>query len=165
MHILLTGGTGLIGRQLCRHWLAQGHRLSVWSRRPEQVAQLCGAQVKGVALLEELGEEPIDAVINLAGAPIADRPWTRKRKANELLEEFGLTDAAKRPLKNFSGGMRRRLDLAASLISQPPLIFLDEPTTGLDPRTRSLRLTIEKFSGPTSSGTCSSITGGGRYSG
>lgn len=60
-----------------------------------------------------------------------------KRKANELLEEFGLTEAAKRPLKNFSGGMRRRLDLAASLIAQPPLIFLDEPTTGLDPRTRS----------------------------
>ncbi|KQP01667.1 ATP-binding cassette domain-containing protein [Leifsonia sp. Leaf264] len=59
-----------------------------------------------------------------------------RRKSTELLEEFGLTDAAKRPLKNFSGGMRRRLDLAASLISQPPLIFLDEPTTGLDPRTR-----------------------------
>ncbi|MFF2481414.1 ATP-binding cassette domain-containing protein [Paenibacillus sp. NPDC058071] len=58
-------------------------------------------------------------------------------KAAELLEEFGLTEAAKRPLKNFSGGMRRRLDLAASLIAQPPLIFLDEPTTGLDPRTRS----------------------------
>lgn len=60
-----------------------------------------------------------------------------KRKADELLEEFGLTEAAKRPLKNFSGGMRRRLDLAASLIAQPPLIFLDEPTTGLDPRTRN----------------------------
>ena len=60
-----------------------------------------------------------------------------KRKAAELLEEFGLTEAAKRPLKHFSGGMRRRLDLAASLIAQPPLIFLDEPTTGLDPRTRN----------------------------
>lgn len=60
-----------------------------------------------------------------------------KRKAMDLLEEFGLTEAAKRPLKNFSGGMRRRLDLAASLIAQPPLIFLDEPTTGLDPRTRN----------------------------
>lgn len=60
-----------------------------------------------------------------------------KRKAADLLEEFGLTEAAKRPLKNFSGGMRRRLDLAASLIAQPPLIFLDEPTTGLDPRTRN----------------------------
>ncbi|WP_433943794.1 ATP-binding cassette domain-containing protein [Paenibacillus sp. SN-8-1] len=60
-----------------------------------------------------------------------------RRKASDLLEEFGLTEAASRPLKNFSGGMRRRLDLAASLIAQPPLIFLDEPTTGLDPRTRS----------------------------
>jgi ABC-2 type transport system ATP-binding protein len=60
-----------------------------------------------------------------------------KAKSAALLEEFGLTDAAKRPLKQFSGGMRRRLDLAASLISQPPLIFLDEPTTGLDPRTRA----------------------------
>ncbi|MUT65757.1 ATP-binding cassette domain-containing protein [Paenibacillus sp. NEAU-GSW1] len=60
-----------------------------------------------------------------------------KKKAADLLEEFGLSEAAKKPLKNFSGGMRRRLDLAASLIAQPPLIFLDEPTTGLDPRTRS----------------------------
>lgn len=60
-----------------------------------------------------------------------------RRKSSDLLEEFGLTEAAKRPLKHFSGGMRRRLDLAASLIAQPPLIFLDEPTTGLDPRTRS----------------------------
>jgi ABC-2 type transport system ATP-binding protein len=60
-----------------------------------------------------------------------------KRKADELLEEFGLSDVASRALSKFSGGMRRRLDLAVSLISQPPLIFLDEPTTGLDPRTRT----------------------------
>jgi ABC-2 type transport system ATP-binding protein len=60
-----------------------------------------------------------------------------RTKSAELLERFGLTEAAKRPLKGFSGGMRRRLDLAASLIAQPPLIFLDEPTTGLDPRTRA----------------------------
>jgi ABC-2 type transport system ATP-binding protein len=59
-----------------------------------------------------------------------------RRKTTELLEEFGLSEAATRPLAKFSGGMRRRLDLAASLISKPPLIFLDEPTTGLDPRTR-----------------------------
>jgi ABC-2 type transport system ATP-binding protein len=59
-----------------------------------------------------------------------------RSKATALLEEFALTDAARKPLKAFSGGMRRRLDLAASLIAQPPLIFLDEPTTGLDPRTR-----------------------------
>jgi len=60
-----------------------------------------------------------------------------RRRAGELLEEFGLADAAKRPAGKFSGGMRRRLDLAASLITTPPLIFLDEPTTGLDPRTRA----------------------------
>lgn len=60
-----------------------------------------------------------------------------KNKAAELLFEFGLEAAADRTLKHFSGGMRRRLDLAASLISRPPLLFLDEPTTGLDPRTRA----------------------------
>ena len=80
MHILLTGGTGLIGRALCRHWLQQGHQLTVWSRRPEQVGALCGAAVRGIGQLDELGEEPLDAVVNLAGAPIADRPWTSKRK-------------------------------------------------------------------------------------
>jgi len=58
------------------------------------------------------------------------------KRAAELLEEFGLADAAKRTLEKYSGGMRRRLDLASSLIVQAPLIFLDEPTTGLDPRTR-----------------------------
>jgi ABC-2 type transport system ATP-binding protein len=58
------------------------------------------------------------------------------KRAVELLEEFGLQDAANRTLDKYSGGMRRRLDLASSLILQAPLIFLDEPTTGLDPRTR-----------------------------
>jgi ABC-2 type transport system ATP-binding protein len=52
------------------------------------------------------------------------------------LESFTLADAADRTLRNFSGGMRRRLDLAVSMITRPPLVFLDEPTTGLDPRTR-----------------------------
>ncbi|MFT9056644.1 MAG: ATP-binding cassette domain-containing protein [Ethanoligenens sp.] len=60
-----------------------------------------------------------------------------KHKAEELLEEFSLSEAANRKISKFSGGMRRRLDLAASLLSSPPLIFLDEPTTGLDPRTRT----------------------------
>jgi ABC-2 type transport system ATP-binding protein len=57
-------------------------------------------------------------------------------RTNELIKQFDLSDAAKRPVKTFSGGMRRRLDLAMSLIASPPIIFLDEPTTGLDPKSR-----------------------------
>lgn len=60
-----------------------------------------------------------------------------QQRTTELLSEFSLEHSADKALKNFSGGMRRRLDLAVSLISRPPLIFLDEPTTGLDPRTRT----------------------------
>ena len=59
-----------------------------------------------------------------------------KARAHELLENFGLTDAANRTTKTYSGGMRRRLDLAAALVANPPLLFLDEPTTGLDPQSR-----------------------------
>jgi len=59
-----------------------------------------------------------------------------KRRGHELLERFELLDAAKRPTKTYSGGMRRRLDLAAALVAKPPVLFLDEPTTGLDPRSR-----------------------------
>lgn len=59
-----------------------------------------------------------------------------KARAQELLKDFDLVDAANRPAKTYSGGMRRRLDLAVSLIATPPIIFLDEPTTGLDPRSR-----------------------------
>ena len=59
-----------------------------------------------------------------------------KERAKELLEDFDLVEAADRPTKTYSGGMRRRLDLAVSLIATPPVIFLDEPTTGLDPRSR-----------------------------
>ncbi|MFM8694847.1 MAG: ATP-binding cassette domain-containing protein, partial [Actinomycetota bacterium] len=63
-------------------------------------------------------------------------PSASKKRAGELLEQFSLTEAAKRPIKTYSGGMRRRLDLAASLIVKPKILFLDEPTTGLDPRGR-----------------------------
>jgi ABC-2 type transport system ATP-binding protein len=59
-----------------------------------------------------------------------------RTRADELLDRFELTDAAKRPAKTYSGGMRRRLDLAAALVYRPPVLFLDEPTTGLDPRSR-----------------------------
>jgi ABC-2 type transport system ATP-binding protein len=63
-------------------------------------------------------------------------PRDAKRRAEELLERFDLTDAAGRIAKTYSGGMRRRLDLAAGLVLAPPVLFLDEPTTGLDPRSR-----------------------------
>lgn len=63
-------------------------------------------------------------------------PDSSKARAQELLQEFDLVKAADRTVKTFSGGMRRRLDLAVSLIAEPPIIFLDEPTTGLDPRSR-----------------------------
>ena len=67
-----------------------------------------------------------------------------KQRAAELLARFSLTEAAKRPARGYSGGMRRRLDLAAALVARPPVLFLDEPTTGLDPRSRlSLWETIE----------------------
>ncbi|NDE53387.1 MAG: ATP-binding cassette domain-containing protein [Actinobacteria bacterium] len=63
-------------------------------------------------------------------------PSAAKKRAEELLEQFSLTEAARRPIRTYSGGMRRRLDLAASLIVRPKILFLDEPTTGLDPRGR-----------------------------
>ncbi len=59
-----------------------------------------------------------------------------KRRTDELLERFSLSDAANRPIRTYSGGMRRRLDLAAAIVVHPQVLFLDEPTTGLDPRTR-----------------------------
>lgn len=80
MRILLTGGTGLIGRALCAHWHTQGHELIVWSRHPQDVPALCSG-ARGIATLQELPEdEPLDAVVNLAGAPIADKPWTAARR-------------------------------------------------------------------------------------
>lgn len=81
MRILITGGTGLIGRHLCRGLLAQGHQLTVLSRRPETVAIKCGAPVQAMATLDEwLPERTFDAVINLAGEPIVDAYWSAERK-------------------------------------------------------------------------------------
>lgn len=110
MRILLTGGTGLIGRTLCRHWLEQGHELLVWSRRPEQVPRLCGAAVRGVARLEELGDIELHAVINLAGAPIAERHWTRARKALLWESRINLTER----LVDWLAGLTRRPQLMIS---------------------------------------------------
>ncbi|MEN0103148.1 MAG: ATP-binding cassette domain-containing protein [Curtobacterium sp.] len=103
-------------------------------REPQEVRRLIGVTGQYASVDETLSAtENLVVFSRLLGLSRAES----KRKSAELLERFGLTEAAKRPLKNFSGGMRRRLDLAASLIAQPPLIFLDEPTTGLDPRTRA----------------------------
>lgn len=103
-------------------------------KEPQIVRQLIGVTGQYASVDESLSAtENLIIFSRLLGLGRAEA----RRKAAELLEEFGLTEAAKRPLKQFSGGMRRRLDLAASLIAQPPLIFLDEPTTGLDPRTRA----------------------------
>lgn len=92
MHILLTGGTGLIGSHLCRQWSSQGHSVTVWSRNPEQVPQRCGDQVRGIKTLEAMNGEAVDAVVNLAGAPIAQRPWTRRRRALLWNSRIGLTE-------------------------------------------------------------------------
>jgi ABC-2 type transport system ATP-binding protein len=98
------------------------------------VRQLIGVTGQFASVDETLsGTENLMIFSRLLGLSAKDA----RKKSADLLEEFDLTEAAKRPLAKFSGGMRRRLDLAASLIAQPPLIFLDEPTTGLDPRTRN----------------------------
>ncbi|WP_019910262.1 daunorubicin resistance protein DrrA family ABC transporter ATP-binding protein [Paenibacillus sp. HW567] len=103
-------------------------------KEPQIVRQLIGVTGQYASVDESLSAtENLVIFSRLLGLGRAEA----YRKAADLLEEFGLSEAAKRPLKKFSGGMRRRLDLAASLIAQPPLIFLDEPTTGLDPRTRN----------------------------
>jgi uncharacterized protein (TIGR01777 family) len=92
MHILLTGGPGLIGRALCRRWLGEGHQLTVLSRRPQSVASLCGRSVRGISQFSDYGDEPLDAIVNLAGEPIADRPWSNKRKAQLWGSRITLTE-------------------------------------------------------------------------
>ena len=86
------------------------------------------------ATLDELltGRQNLALVGRLS--QMSARPTTQR--SAELLERFELTDAADRMVKTYSGGMRRRLDLAASVMSRPPVLFLDEPTTGLDPMSR-----------------------------
>jgi ABC-2 type transport system ATP-binding protein len=102
-------------------------------REPHVVRQLVGVTGQYASVDENLtATENLMLFARLQGMP----RQTARRTAASLLEQFDLTDAANKPISAFSGGMRRRLDLAASLISRPPLIFLDEPTTGLDPRTR-----------------------------
>ena len=75
-------------------------------------------------------------------------PAEARRRADELLERFDLADAADRPARTYSGGMRRRLDLASSLVTRPRVLFLDEPTTGLDPRSRNEIWAVVRRTGP-----------------
>jgi daunorubicin resistance ABC transporter ATP-binding subunit len=100
---------------------------------PELVRTKIGLAGQYAAVDENLtGRENLRIVGRLAHMSRA----AAKVRADDLLERFGLTDAASRPVKTYSGGMRRRLDLAAALVHRPPVLFLDEPTTGLDPASR-----------------------------
>jgi ABC-2 type transport system ATP-binding protein len=109
-----------------------GHDVGREARRVREVIGLTGQYA---ALDEYLtGRANLVMIGRLSRLPAREA----RRRADELLERFGLTQAADRAVKTYSGGMRRRLDLAASLIGRPRVLFLDEPTTGLDPHARSL---------------------------
>ena len=103
-------------------------------REPDTVRRSMGLTGQ-VATVDELltGRENIRMIGSLYGIRRKDLT----RLGNQLLEQFSIADAADRVVKSYSGGMRRRLDLAVSLLASPPVLFLDEPTTGLDPRSRS----------------------------
>ncbi|MFJ2934932.1 ATP-binding cassette domain-containing protein [Streptomyces sp. NPDC087219] len=107
-----------------------GHDVRTEAR---EVRRRIGLLGQHAALDEELGGRQNLEMFGRLHHLGARRAGTR---ADELLERFGLTDTGRKPVKQFSGGMRRRLDLAASLITEPEVLFLDEPTTGLDPRGR-----------------------------
>jgi ABC-2 type transport system ATP-binding protein len=102
-------------------------------REPAAVRRVIGLSGQSAAIQEELtGKENLEIIGRLYHLS-----WPRARaRAAELLAQFDLVDAADRQAKTYSGGMQRRLDLAASLVGQPKVLFLDEPTTGLDPRSR-----------------------------
>ena len=102
-------------------------------QRPQEVRRLIGLTGQNAAVDEYLtGRENLVMVGRLYHLD----PGYVAARSQELLERFQLIDAADRPAKTYSGGMRRRLDLASSLLATPPILFLDEPTTGLDPRSR-----------------------------
>lgn len=100
---------------------------------PDQVRSSIGLTGQFAAVDEYLtGFENLEMMGRLYRLSSTDA----KQRSDELLEQFDLVEAAKRPVRTYSGGMKRRIDLAMSLIANPPIVFLDEPTTGLDPRSR-----------------------------
>ena len=102
-------------------------------RAPAAVRSVIGLAGQATALVEELtGRENLELIGRLHHLP---KPQARER-ADKLLAQFDLVEAADRTTKTYSGGMQRRLDLAGSLVAEPQVLFLDEPTTGLDPRSR-----------------------------
>jgi ABC-2 type transport system ATP-binding protein len=104
------------------------------ARDPSGVRSRIGLSGQYAAVDEYLtGFENLDMIGRLYGL----RGRAARARAHDLLDRFALADAADRPVKTYSGGMRRRLDLAGALVAAPPVLFLDEPTTGLDPRSRT----------------------------
>ena len=102
-------------------------------KRPRDIRARIGLTGQYAAVDERLtANENLEHVGRLFHLPVAEA----RRRGADLLERFDLVEAANRPVRGFSGGMRRRLDIAMSLISRPAVLFLDEPTTGLDPRAR-----------------------------
>ncbi|MEY2900815.1 MAG: hypothetical protein RL247_981, partial [Actinomycetota bacterium] len=100
---------------------------------PEQVRRMIGVSGQYAAVDENMtGFENLDMVGRLYHLS----PSQSRARARELIDMFDLVEAGDRPVKGFSGGMRRRIDLAGALVVNPPVLFLDEPTTGLDPRSR-----------------------------
>ena len=114
------GRAEVLGRDVMREPAAVRRRIGLAGQYAAVDPNLTGRE--NLRLVGVLGQLPRSAI-----AP----------RANELLERFSLTDAADRPLRTYSGGMRRRLDIAASLVPKPPVLFLDEPTTGLDLTSRN----------------------------
>ncbi len=113
---------------------ARRRRATTWCARRTRCAQLIGLTGQYASVDETLtGTENL----LLIGRLLGHAAGRGRARARELLADFRLDDAADRAAKTYSGGMRRRLDLAASLVGRPQLLFLDEPTTGLDPRARS----------------------------
>ncbi|MDI5961642.1 ATP-binding cassette domain-containing protein [Streptantibioticus silvisoli] len=102
--------------------------------QPRQLRRVIGLTGQYASVDEKLsGRENLYMIGRLLDLSRKDA----RRRAEEMLERFSLTEAAKRPAAQYSGGMRRRLDLAASMVGHPAVLYLDEPTTGLDPRTRN----------------------------